>query len=71
MLKIAARAFGDQQFSNSDKGVLADCVFVVFEVFGECLGDARAVLPNDSPELHAELVDELTALLSMALCVRF
>lgn len=63
MLKIAACALGDQQFSDSDESVLADCVFVVFEVFCECLGDGRTVLANDGSEFHAEVIDQLTGLL--------
>lgn len=71
VLKVSSRALGDQQFSDSDESVFADCVFVVFEVLCECLGDGRTVLAYHGPKFHAEVIDELTGLLKYCKLLTF
>lgn len=63
MFKVPACALSDQQFADRDKRVLADGVLVVFEIFSKRLGDGGAVLSNDSPEFHAEIIDQLATFL--------
>lgn len=65
MLKVSAGSFCYEYPAKGEQGILADCIFVVFEIFDQGLGDGSTILSHNTLQLCAEIVYQLATLLHL------
>lgn len=64
MLEIAACTLSHQNSGEGDEGILANCVFVIFEIFHQRFRDGCAIFSDHSLELGAQVVDQFASFLN-------